>query len=48
MELLAHLNLASRGIAVELNRELIPGDRHHLIVVQDRDVVEIVTLVGGG
>ena len=47
-ELLDELKINSRAIAVEINQELKPRDRHKETQVQDGDVLEIVTLVGGG
>lgn len=47
-DLVAELGLGARRIAVELNRDIIPGDEyagHHL---QLGDVIEIVHFVGGG
>jgi len=46
--LLAELDLAGKPVAVEVNRELVPRERHadHRLAPGDR--LEIVTLVGGG
>ncbi len=38
----------SRYVAVEVNLELIPRQRHAEYVLQDGDRLEVVTLVGGG
>jgi sulfur carrier protein len=46
--LLAELNLKPRFVAVEVNLELAPRDRHEKHVLRDGDQVEVVTLVGGG
>ena len=46
--LLELLELQSRYLAVEVNRELVSRDRHHSQVLATGDLVEIVTLVGGG
>ena len=47
--LLEELGLAlSSGIAVEVNREIIPRSAHEATVLQADDRVEIVTFVGGG
>lgn len=47
-ELLAQLGLTPRQVAVEVNLEIAPRDRHGDWVLQDGDRVEVVTLVGGG
>lgn len=48
VELLAFLKLNSRALAVEVNNELKPRDSHESTLIQEGDVLEIVTLVGGG
>ena len=47
-QMLAHLGLAGKFVAVEVNLQLVPRPRHaeHRLATGDR--VEIVTLVGGG
>jgi thiamine biosynthesis protein ThiS len=47
-QLLAELRLSTKPVAVEVNLELVPRQRHsqHRLVEGDR--LEIVTLVGGG
>jgi thiamine biosynthesis protein ThiS len=47
-ELLTRLELRPQQVAVEVNRELVPRTRHATRVLLAGDVVEIVTLVGGG
>ncbi|MCG6157865.1 sulfur carrier protein ThiS [Rubinisphaera margarita] len=47
-DLLQELNHDSRYLAVECNRELVPRRQHSECRLQPGDVVEIVTLVGGG
>ena len=42
------LGLERNPIAVELNREVVPRDRHGDTRLTDGDRLEIVTLVGGG
>lgn len=42
------LSLTDGPVAVERNREVVPRALHAQTVLQDRDVVEIVHLVGGG
>ena len=47
-ELLDELTLDPRRVAVELNLELAPRDRHGETTLQEGDRLEVVTLVGGG
>jgi sulfur carrier protein len=47
-EFLTQLGLGSPAVAVEINAELAPRDAHHHTILQQGDVLEIVTLVGGG
>ena len=47
-DLLEHLQLNQRGIAVELNEQILPRELHDTRVVKAGDWIEIVTLVGGG
>ena len=47
-ELLARLKLPPRGIAVELNQQIVPRSRHAEQKLRDGDRIEIVSLVGGG
>ena len=46
--LLKSLGMKPAFCAVEVNRELSPRATHEQAVLNDGDVVEIVTLVGGG
>jgi len=47
-QLVAELGLQKNPIAVELNRTVVPRDRHGDTRLADGDRLEIVTLVGGG
>jgi sulfur carrier protein len=47
-ELLERLELPPRGVAVEVNLEIVPRSRHAEHRLADGDRLEIVTLVGGG
>lgn len=47
-DLLAELKLDPKFLAVERNRELVPRTQHRQCVLSEGDVLEIVTLVGGG
>ncbi len=46
--LLDELGVAARHVAVEVNEELIPRERHADHTLGPGDRLEIVTLVGGG
>jgi thiazole synthase len=47
-ELLKHLGLKPEHVAVEVNQELITRSKHAEWVIAHGDVLEVVTLVGGG
>lgn len=47
-ELLHQLRFSLRGVAVELNLEIVPRSRHAECTLRDGDRLEIVSLVGGG
>jgi thiazole synthase len=47
-DLLQHLGLDRRRVAVEVNQEIVPAARHAEHALHDADLVEVVTLVGGG
>jgi sulfur carrier protein len=46
--LLVECGLANKPCAVEVNKTLVPKSRHATTTLRDGDVVELVTLVGGG
>jgi thiazole synthase len=46
--LLGQLGVRPEHVAVERNGELIPRARHPELTINDGDVLEVVTLVGGG
>ena len=46
--LVRELRLDKSPIAVELNREVVPKGRHGETRLHEGDLLEIVTLVGGG
>jgi sulfur carrier protein len=46
--LLGELELESRYLAVERNRELVPRADHARAQLTEGDCIEVVTLVGGG
>lgn len=47
-DLLQSLGLWERPVAVEVNRDIVPKARHRAHVLADGDLLELVTLVGGG
>ncbi len=47
-QLVRELGLERNPIAVEVNRQVVPRDRHGEVRLADGDLLEIVTLVGGG
>ena len=46
--LLEALGMAGQAVAVELNRDVVPKRAHATTSLKDGDVLELVTLVGGG
>ena len=46
--LLAELGLSPARVAVEVNFELVPRERHDQHLLKPGDQLEVVTLVGGG
>ncbi len=48
LELLTHLNIDTRSLAVAVNAEIIPRSRLETDLVKDGDVVEVIRAVGGG
>lgn len=47
-ELLEHLNLGGKRVALERNGEIVPRGRHAEQMLGDGDTLEIVVAVGGG
>ncbi len=47
-ELLEVRGLPAKRVAVELNRNIVPRRLHGETRLDDNDVIEIVSLVGGG
>ncbi len=47
-DLLRHLGVKPAFVAVEVNRDLVSRTRHEETQITDGDVLEVVTLVGGG
>ena len=46
--LIAAMSLPASRVAVELNKLLVPRSKHAQTALAEGDVLEIVTLVGGG
>ena len=46
--LLDSLGVERKGIAVEVNREVVPKSRHPEVVLAEGDHIEIITMFGGG
>ncbi len=46
--LLEQLEITTRHVAVELNLEIVPFEKHAEYVLTEGDKLEVVTLVGGG
>ncbi len=46
--LVEQIGLAGQAVAVEVNRRVVPKREHAAHALADGDVVEVVSLVGGG
>ena len=47
-ELVAQRGLTPEGVAVEVNREVVPRSEYGSYVLQDGDRLEVVRAIGGG
>ncbi len=47
-QLLAHMGLTGRRVAVEINKEIVPRSRHPEHRLQQDDRIEVVFAIGGG
>lgn len=47
-QLVQQMGLSGQPVAVEVNRQLVPKRRHAEAALHEGDVIEVVTLVGGG
>lgn len=47
-DLLTAMAMPTRGVAVEVNEQIVPRSQHATRLVTDGDRLEVVTLVGGG
>ncbi|MEK7313666.1 MAG: sulfur carrier protein ThiS [Deltaproteobacteria bacterium] len=47
-KLLLSLGVKPEGIAVELNKEIVPRTAHALTIIKENDTIEIIRMAGGG
>lgn len=47
-QLVESLGPDPRGIAIELNLEIVPKSEHKAVILKDGDQLEVVQFVGGG
>ena len=47
-ELVVAVGLGDQPVAVEVNKQVVPKRDHEQTTLHDGDVIELVTLVGGG
>jgi sulfur carrier protein len=47
-DLLNQMEIPRKGLAVERNREIVPRTEYSTTILNNDDVLEIVSLVGGG
>jgi len=47
-ELIKHLGLPERKVAVERNREVVPKSDHAKTILDEHDELEIIHFIGGG
>ena len=47
-QLVASLGPDPRGIAIELNLEIVPKSEHEAVILKEGDKLEVVQFVGGG
>ena len=48
LDVITARGLADKPVAVEVNKQLVPRKQHATHVLDEGDVVELVTFVGGG
>ncbi|SFR91631.1 sulfur carrier protein ThiS [Anaeromicropila populeti] len=48
LALLEERQYALGKIAVELNGEIVPKSRYAEVIIQNKDIIEVVSFVGGG
>lgn len=47
-DLITHLELQGKRIAIELNMDIVPRSEHATCSLADGDVLEVVHAIGGG
>ncbi len=47
-DLIAHLELPERKIAIERNREVVPKSSFADVTLENHDILEIIHFIGGG
>ena len=47
-ELLDHLKLPAKKIAIERNREIVSKSTYDSVRLNDGDIIEIIHFIGGG
>ncbi|MGM0768709.1 MAG: sulfur carrier protein ThiS [Pseudomonadota bacterium] len=47
-DLIAHMALSGKRLAVEVNEDIVPRSQHPAFRLQDGDRVEVVHAIGGG
>jgi sulfur carrier protein len=47
-DLVEGMGLGGRAVAVEVNKQVVPRRQHETTALRDGDVIEVVSLVGGG
>ena len=48
LDLIAHLELPERKIAIERNREVVPKSNYRDVTLENHDLLEIIHFIGGG
>lgn len=48
LEYLTDTNFEPKRVAVEKNGEIVPMAKYNEIVIEDTDVIEVVSFMGGG
>ena len=48
IDLIAHLDLADKRFAIEVNEEIISRSEHSNVTLSEGDHVEVVQAIGGG
>ncbi|MFZ3072017.1 MAG: sulfur carrier protein ThiS [Thermodesulfobacteriota bacterium] len=47
-KLILSINVKLEGVAVELNKEIVPRTAHRLTIIKENDSIEIIRMTGGG